>query len=529
MARRKKNRDVSNASHDFQNNINTNKGYKTVNELKDFYNSNIDRILNFDKANNEPFKKMVDITKKSTRTIGTFDKSVLNNYLKNIGSSEKQLRNLSWYLYYRSQMYRKLINYNGTMFELDARQIIPHYEASETAQDDAKILKDFAETAKFIDSLKLQSEFLKVFLICFIQDVYYGCAYYDDTGFYLITLDPDYCKIAGIYPTGDFAFAFDLSYFNGNNSYLLEYWGEPFQSMYEQYLKDSQNYRWQVFPEEYTACFKQNIEDWKICIPFYVGLFNELINLEDVKDVQAIADEQDIYKLIWLELETITGSKNIDDWKVDPELVIKYFNRMCEEALPPYASAAIVPGKLNTIGFNDNDTTANVNKVSNATKNVLNSGMGGQVLNSISITGTTGLRLAMKVDTELAISSLLGQVEGWVNRFSTYHVSNPCETIFFPVSAYTKEDFRKELLENATYGLPTKLILNTLSGISEYQTLAQNYFEEKILKLSDRFNSPLVSSHTSSGNSEGGRPESDDSDLTDDGESSRDKKDRSNG
>ena len=73
------------------------------------------------------------------------------------------------------------------------------------------------------------------------------------------------------------------------------------------------------------------------------------------------------------------------------------------------------------------------------------------------------------------------------------------------------------------------MILNTLSGISEYQTLAQNYFEENILNLSERFSNPLVSSHTASGNDKGGRPQSDDSDLTDDGEASRDKSDRSNG
>lgn len=514
MARRRKKRDVSASQTGTA---------KTASEIRDYY----DKTLNFEKGA-VPFKQQVDITKNAPKRISTFNKENLISYLKNISANEKNLRNLSWYLYYRSQLYRKMINYFGTMFELDARQIVPNYDITADSQDDAKILKEFAETAQFVDNLRLQHEFLKIFLICFIQDVYYGCAYYDDTGFCIITLDPDYCKLAGQYPSGDFAFAFNLEYFTGTNEYLLEYWGEPFESMYRQYQSDQQNYRWQIFPEEYAVCLKQNIEDWKICIPYFSGLFNELINLEDVKDVQAIADEQDIYKLIWLELETISGSKNIDDWKVDPELVIKYFERMCTDALPDYTSAAVIPGKLNTISFSDNDATTNNNKVSKATENVYNSGMGGQILNNISITGTTGLRLAMKLDTELAISSLLGQVQSWVNRFSAYHLSNPCKVIFFPISAYTKEDFRKELLENATYGLPTKLILNTMSGISEYQTLASNYLEETVLKLSDRFNSPLISTHTQSGNNEGGRPEEDDSDLTNDGESAREKSDRSN-
>ena len=46
----------------------------------------------------------------------------------------------------------------------------------------------------------------------------------------------------------------------------------------------------------------------------------------DLDDLQAIADQQDIYKMIWLELETITGSDNVDDWKITPDIVIEYFN-----------------------------------------------------------------------------------------------------------------------------------------------------------------------------------------------------------
>ena len=503
MARkRKRNRNVSGTTQ-ARDTILTQHGEKTVSELQSFYNNNYDRLKNFEAAQTS-FKQITDVTKNTRKAIPTFDKSKLLSYLKNISNNEKNLRNLSWYLYYRSQMYKKLIQYNATMFELDARRIIPNYDVTANTQNDQKMLKEYAETAKFIDSLGLQQKFLMIYLICFLQDVFYGCAYYDDdNGLFILPLDPDYCKIAGRFPSGDFAFAMDMSYFTGTYNYLLEYWGDPFESMYNQYQSGGDDFKWQVFPEEYTVCLKLNVEDWKVIVPYYSGLFAELINLEDVKDFQAIADEQDIYKLIWLEMETITGSKNIDDWKVDPEIIIQYFNRMCEEALPDYTSAAIVPGKLNTIGFSDNDATTK---------------------------GTTGLKLAMKVDTELAISSLLGQTQGWVNRYATYNLSTPCKVVFFPISAYTKEDFRKELLENGTYGLPVKLALNALNGISEYESLATNYLEENILGLSEKFNSPLVSSHTSSGNGDGevGRPAEDDGSLTEDGEATRDKRDRSN-
>ena len=69
--------------------------------------------------------------------------------------------------------------------------------------------------------------FLKAYTICFREDVFYGCAYYDEIGMFILPLDPDYCKISGIYNTGDFAFAMDMSYFRSRQT-MLELWGEPF-------------------------------------------------------------------------------------------------------------------------------------------------------------------------------------------------------------------------------------------------------------------------------------------------------------
>ena len=295
--------------------------------------------------------------------------------------------------------------------------------------------------------------------------------------------------------------------------------------VYREYERDTINNRWMLMPEKYTACFKHNVEDWMVIVPPFSGLLNDIIGLEDTKNVQAIADEQDIYKMIYLSMETL--GKTIDDWKVDPEILIEYFDRMCDDAIPDYTSAAIVPGKLDTISFDDNKTT-DINKVSNATKNVLNNSGGAQLLNSQAIQGTTGLLAAIKLDTKMAISSLLPQVEGWLNRFTTYYLSNPCRVKFFEISHFTKSDLRKELLENATYSLPTKLAVNVLSGFSELETLALNHLEEDILGLGNIFTSPLQSSHTTS-NVNGEDLKKDPEELTDSGEASREKRDRSNG
>ena len=482
---------------------------------------NTNTKLDFEKAKNALYK-LTDVKRSYHKNISTFDKSRLLTFLQNIGTNEKNLRNLSWYMFYRSSIYRRIILYNAVMFQLDARRIVPHYDLAGT-NDNNKILKDFYETAKMLDNMNLMGEFFKVFITCFTQDVFYGIAYYEDAGLYIMPLPPDYCKIMGRYSTGDFGFALDMTYFVGSNNYLLEYWGEPFVSMYRQYEADRINYRWQPVPDKYAVCLKYGIEDWQVIVPPFSGLLNDVISLEDTKNVQAIADEQDIYKMIYLQMETL--GKTVDDWKVDPELLIEYFNRMLEEAIPEYTTAAIVPAKLDTVSFDDNKT-ADINKVSNATKNVLNNSGGAQLLNSASITGTTGLLAAIKLDSRMAISSLLPQVEGWLNRFLSYYLTNPCKVKFFNVTYFTKDDLKETLLKDAQYSLPTKLAVNILNGYSELETMAMNYFEEDVLGLNEKFIYPLKSSHTATANENVGRPASDPEDLTDDGEKSRIKSDR---
>ena len=166
------------------------------------------------------------------------------------------------------------------------------------------------------------------------------------------------------------------------------------------------------------------------------------------------------------------------------------------------------------------------NKIAKATETLFNSSGGAQILNSATISGTTAFGAAIRADTELAISMLLPQTQGWVNRFLTYWVSNPAKVKFFEVSAYTKDEFKKELLEGAQNGLPTALAYNTLNQFSEKETLALNVLEQQVLGISNLF-VPLQTSYTQSGSSDtGGAPTKDSTEITDDGEASKDKADK---
>lgn len=495
----------------------------TAKEIREWYSKN--KIgLNYEAAS-KALKQFRNVGKTNNKTISSFNKETVKTYLKNIGSYEKNLRDLSRYLYYRSQVYQRLIKYNSNMFCLNARSIVPTYDPTKKPSKN-KMLKQYYETLKFVDNLPLQYEFLKACTICFREDVFYGCCFYDETGMFILPLDPDYCKISGQYQTGDFSFYMDMSYFRSRQD-VLEFLGEPFTGMYEEF--QSTNEKWQPFADEYAVCLKARAEEWDIIVPVFCGLFLDLISLLDLSDIQSVADEQEIDKLLWVELETINGSNEANDFKVDPALVAEYCDQMTEDAIPEYASFAMVPGKLNQISF-DKNAASDVSKVQKATETTLNTSGGAQILNSSTISGTTAFLAATKSDTEYAISMLLPQIQAWINRFLKYHINDPAKVKLFEVSAYTKDELRKNLLENSQYGLPDILAVNALDGFSELDTLALNYLENECLQLRDKF-IPVQSSHTQSGSMDdkAGAPTKDESDLTDDGEKSRDKRDRAKG
>lgn len=476
----------------------------------------------------DPLKRLRDVTKAPTRRIQSLTKETIVTYLQNPISNEANLRNAAYYIFYRNQIFQRIILYFSTLFCLEARSIIPKYDLVKPESDD-KILKSFNDTAKMLSGWNINNEFLKTIITCLIQDVSYNCAYYDETGLYLLPLPADYCRIYAQYQDGSFAFVMDMTYFRGTNNWMLEAWGEPFKSMYAKYEAEGNAGRWQPVPDEYAACFKFRNYDHETIIPPFSGILGDLINLNDIFDNQKIADDAEIYKLIYLKLKTITGAKSPDEWSVNPAIAIEYFNRLIDEALPDYMSAAIVPGDddLGVIDFSTTDKTSESNKVLKATKNILNTSGGSQILNSAEISGTTAFLAAIKSDTEFAISSLLPQIEGWFNRIIENVVSNPSYIRFYHVGRLTRDEFRKEMLENGQHSLPAKLAIMSLNGLDPIQVMSLNHLEENILKLGEKFNDPLKSSYTAS-NQQSGRPTSDEGDLTDDGEASRDKSDRAN-
>lgn len=492
---------------------------RTAKEIEKYWldkGSVIERFENAQKA-----VQLINAAKNETRTYSTFSKETLRTYLQNPASYYKMLRNLSRFLYYRCQSYRRLIWYNAGMIDTKLRVVIPLIDLVKENNPE-KVTKSYYNTLKILQPINLESELFKMRVIAWREDCAYGCVYYDDTGLFILPLDPDYCKVTSMYYDGTLGFSMDMSYFDKYTEQLAFY-GAPFDKMYQAYQADKVNGKWQPMPDEHCFCLKINLDDATLPLPPYFSLFNAIISLCDSEELQAVRDEADIYKLLVLEMETIDGAMNPDEFTVDPSTAVGYYNKLVS-FLPEYVNAAISPVKITPIEFNQ-DQTSDINYIQNSTAALFNSSGGGQILNSANITTATPWADAMISDGVYATATVRPQLEKWINRWLSYVDAKHATVKLLDVTPYTKQAVVKTMKEDATYGLPLKLALNSLNGFSELETLSLNYLEEDCLHLSTKF-VPLQSSNTQSGSPSestepSGAPEKDSGELSDSGEAAK--------
>lgn len=476
--------------------------------------------LNYEKGM-DSLKKLRDPNKSYTSSITAYSKENIIAYLQNIANQEKPLREVVHYMYYRSQIFFRTLNWYASIWDLRCRKVTPDYKLVDP-NDDKAMLRSFEDTLNMLDNYKVHESMYAPLLRCYLDDVVYALWFVDDTGAFPYILNPEWCKITGRYMTGDLAFAVNMSKYN-NPRYmeLIEWLGSPLKEMYEEYKRSGNNYI-QV-PDEYALCFKYRIDDLEHCISPFVPILSQLASLNDLEDIQDIADEQSIFKLIVCAIKTLSGTKIADDWQITPDLVLEYIDRLNREAFPKWSTVVPILGDgLEVLDFSKNVSDTDVNRIKNAQSNIMNVSGGGAVLAANNITSTAAFNAWLKSESEFAISSLMPQVTGFVNRMLSYDVKNPSKVDFFEVTVLTKDELRKNLLEANQFSLSMRLAYATLLGFSEKETLASLYLETELLHLQDKMIYPLQSSYTQSASSSSpGAPMKDDSELSPEGERSR--------
>lgn len=471
---------------------------------------------------------LIDLTQTQSKSYTVYSKDMLRTYLQNPSteSNQKSLRNLSEFLFTVSHVYRRLVLNKANQF--DAKSYIVYPRLNDNGEVEESSYQNYIKTSNYVQGMHLDTQIRKCLIKAWLDDVVFAFCYgnpEEDT-FFMHILNPDYCKISSVdYYSGKINFAFNFSFFDGTNSFYLDVYDPVFKKMYNSYKSDSK-LRWQELPPEQTFCLKINEDNLDYPVPPFSGMFNSLIDLVDLSQIQAVKDELSAYKLIWAKIPTISGSKEVDDFAVDLELANQFYQKL-QGIIPEGIALGLSPLDLDSIDFNQN-AAEDTNIVNKAYQNLIEAN-GDIVLNSNKITNSTSFKFAMMAESMTAMA-VVNQFNVWVNFYIKNNLSVEDVIVeFSDVSKYFKDDKIEQLLKLGGYSVPIKNQLMSLLGISPAQARSLEYLEDKLGLAKTKWINPLVSSNVQSGLSENGdgsegAPTKSDGDLTDEGQKTRDKK-----
>jgi hypothetical protein len=468
--------------------------------------------------------QLFDPEKIPNRTTTTYNRESLRTYLRNpaTDANNKNLRKLSNYLYTISHIYRRMVRFKAHQINCKTWTAYPIVSMFEENDEEA-ILKEYERVVNITTAMNMKTQIFKMMLQVWKNGVTYGYTYGDPEGegtFYIHPLDPDYCKIScASFDGGVPGFLFDMSFFRGNEE-QLEYYDKEFTKLYNQYQSD--NIRWKQLPIERTFCIKVDMDNLDYSIPPLSGLMEQVIAVTDLQAAQEEIDSLQNYKMIWGKLDTISGSKNPDDFAVNLDLALAFMKKI-NEALPDNVAYALSPLDLDIIEFKDNDAS-DVNILSKAYSNLIEAN-GSIILNSNKITNSQSFKLALKAECEDAMAPTT-QLNAWLKMYLKYnHNVESVVVEYSDISPYFMDDEIEKMTKLAGLGLPVKTELAAMVGANPQKSFGMDFLERQLLKLgTERWTNPLVSSNTQSGiNADAGAPTKEDGELSDEGEATRDK------
>lgn len=434
--------------------------------------------------------------------IGTYSREDVKRYLKNPENkgSQKGLRKASRFLYHNSTLYKKLVDYIGTMLTLDYF-IEPYGNESVNKIDKNRFRKDYHRVVNVTEAMSIKQEYGKALHITSLDGVFYGYIHRGEDSFFLQKLDPDFCEITGI-DDGCYTFAFNFAYFFSYperiETYPIEF-KRKFTQLTEQIgdKKKSSTY-WLDLDPNNTECFLSNTVGM-FPIPPVIQIFDSILDISEFKDIDKIDKEMDVYKLIH---QKIPFGGEIDDYLLNLDKA-EFYDELLSEVVPENIGKITSPMDIKEISFQRE--SVDKNKVAEATKQMW-SDVGISHLLFAGESTSIGLEASLTAD-ESPLFELLRQVERSINRQIKLMKSTKYKfrTVFLNITQFNKEKMQKKYMESASLGY-SKLEFNAALGNSPSHVVNMTFLENEILGLNDSL-IPLKSTHTAS--SEKGRPTED--------------------
>lgn len=499
---------------------------KTDEDTKDYYAKR-------EKAQKINFQKIEEILQRDpantpSKTYTEYTREELDTYIASPLTNLDNLRDISQYLTRVSMIYNKILKYYATM-PLYTYNITPVSDFSEDF-DVEKTLKNYETVVKQMDTFKMFKELSNI-VYCTLRDgMYVGFMYNsEEDGMFFMPLDVQYCRIFGKTSEGEWIVYFNAAYFDqGNNTDFLYgidddgigIWDPVFVEGYEAYKSD-RSFQWFRLTPELTFCMIAGSDDQFYCpTPYFMPLFRSLLQLIDTENIVAAKTELQNYKLILNKIPLLGNTDDIDDFAVSLELIMK-FQQLMENLVPDQVGVGTTPCDVEVVEFEESTSTDDTDEVSTSINNLFSAaGINQLVLSSGSSSNASGLKYSICNDLG-DISVYLRRIESWLNYYIKHNIAEGFHLEIFNETQYNRDDFIQEKKESATLGASKTDYLCSL-GSTPAKVYSQLKFEATVLNI-QQYMTPLESTYTqSSSDDNGGRPEMDETELSPEGEATRD-------
>lgn len=452
----------------------------------------------------------------TTPTFSLYSKEDVQVYLANPYTYEKQIRNAVTYIYGASSHFRRIIQYFSSLSDL--AYVVSPYKIDPKSSNAKTINRNYRKVLNALSAMSIKTQFPKILTVCLREDTFYGTMWVTNDNITIQQLPSDYCAISTI-EGNVLNVSFDFSYFDSHSA-LLEFYPQEFKTKYAVYQKQRTS-RWIELDSPTSFAIKVNNDILSYSLPPFIGILRELYDLEDYKQLKLTKTALENYAMLVMALP-------MDDdgnWGIDLNKAKEFWQNL-DAVLPEEVGSILTPMPITKIGF-EKSNTGDTNTIADAEQNIFTSAGVSSLLFNNEKASANALSLSIKADQSLTFG-IVRSIEDAVNRFiQAQSYGKNFKVTFLDVSPYNRKEMGDAYLKAASYGLPTIAMYAASQGLGQAELDAMSFLETDVMGLQDMFR-PIQSSTQMSGNAtdsdaptdEGGRPPSDETDLTDSGEQS---------
>lgn len=449
----------------------------------------------------------------SKQTFYRYSKDEITSFLKDPNTNEKSIRDAVIYIYGASSHFRRLIQYFSSLTDLS--YVISPFKIDTASAKPQSIKRNYNKLLNLLAAMDIRNQFSKIVTVCLREDVFYATMWVSTDSVIIQQLPSDYCKIAIIEENVPNV-SFNFSYFDSNAT-LLDLYPEEFKTKYALYQKDRTGSKWQELESPTSFAIKCNSDIPNYAIPPFAGILREIYDIEDYKLLKLTKTELENYAMLVMKL----GINKDGNWEMDFDKA-KEFWRNLDSVLPEEIGSVLSPMAIEKISF-EKTNTGDTDTISDAEQHLYSASGVSALLFNNNKASANALNLSIKVDQAMTFG-IVKSIESALNRFiHRQSYGKNFKITFLDCSPFNRKELGDAYIKACTYGLPMISYYAASQGMTQDEVDYMNFLESEVLDLTSRFR-PLQSSATQSSDNiddSPGRTQKDDTELTEEGEQTR--------